>query len=107
VRKGGVPQEGREEKREGKREKEREREREKNISRARVTFNSLPRISPGNSTPRPPSMRGGTCPLLPLKMQGESLRDPFILVTIIICRANLCGAPTRLINWSGNTMGHN
>lgn len=41
-------------------------------SRARVTLNSLPRIFLGNSTPRPPSMRGGTCPLLPLKMQGES-----------------------------------
>lgn len=53
---------------------------------------SLPRISLGNSTPRPPLMRGGTCPLLPLKMQGESFADPFVLVTIIICRASLHGA---------------
>lgn len=37
-----------------------------------VTLNSLPRISPGSLTPQPSSMRGGTCPLLPLKMQGKS-----------------------------------
>lgn len=52
-------------------EKEREK-REENLSRVRVTLNSLPRISLGNSTPRPPLMRGGTCPLLPLKMQGST-----------------------------------
>lgn len=43
-----------------------------------VTLNSLPRISPGSLTPQPSSMRGGTCPLLPLKMQGES---PFFFLS--------------------------
>jgi len=57
----------------GEREAKRERERER-LSRARVTLDSLSRISLGKPTPRPPSMRGGTCPLLPLKMQGESLQ---------------------------------
>lgn len=32
----------------------------------------LSRITLSCFTPRPPSMRGGTCPLLLLKMQGES-----------------------------------
>lgn len=33
---------------------------------------TLSRITLSCFTPRPPSMRGGTCSLLPLKMQGES-----------------------------------
>ena len=47
-----------------------------------VTLNSLPRISPGSLTPQPSSMRGGTCPLLPLKMQGESFFFPLSLLFI-------------------------
>lgn len=36
-----------------------------------LTWSRTPRIIPGRLTPRLPSMRGGTCPLLQLKMQGE------------------------------------
>lgn len=88
VREGGVRKRG-ERNTKGKRKKERE----ENISRARVTFNSLPRISPGNSTPRPPSMRGGTCPLLPLKMQGESLKSIYLGHNYHLSRE-----PTRRLN---------
>lgn len=54
-----------------------------------VTLNSLPRISPGSSTPQPSSMRGGTCPLLPLKMQGEfffsSSSSLFLFFSFLLC----------------------
>lgn len=68
-----------------------------------VTLNSLPRISPGSLTPQPSSMRGGTCPLLPLKMQGKSFFHFFSFLLSLSFYFNL----TSFIQRTGNLFSLN